>query len=102
MASESFVVPVRDKQPFIQDAFVRDVNKTEVATSGDPVAVDTSALETRLLADARKVVGTTKIASIAIMQVQIAPLHPVPITPGAVPAPQQNESAVAAKPVKAP
>ena len=92
----------REKIAFIQDAFVRDVNKTEIATSGDPATVDNSALEVRLLADARKVVGAGKIASIAIVQVQIAPLHPTPVTPAVATAPQQNEPAPPAKPVKAP
>ena len=66
---------VRDKIAFIQDAFVRDVNGTEIATSGDPLTVDNPALAARLLADARKIAGGGKIASIAIVQVQIAPLH---------------------------
>ncbi len=70
----------RDKIAFIQDAFVRDVNAKEIATSGDPVTVDNAALEARLLADARKVVGAAKLVSIAIMQVQIAPLHPGSVT----------------------
>jgi hypothetical protein len=70
----------RDKIAFIQDAFVRDVNATEIATSGDPATVNNAALEARLLADARKVVGADKIVSIAIVQVQIAPLHPGPVT----------------------
>jgi hypothetical protein len=102
--SDSGANEAREKIAFIQDAFVRDVNKTEVATSGDPATVDNSALETRLLADARKVVGAAKIASIAIVQVQIAPLHPAPVTPAVATAPQQNESAPAtpAKPAKAP
>jgi hypothetical protein len=70
----------RDKIAFIQDAFVRDVNAKEIATSGDPITVDNAALEVRLLADARKVVGAAKLVSIAIMQVQIAPLHPGSVT----------------------
>ena len=71
---------VRDKIAFVQDAFVRDVNAKEIATSGDPVTVDNAALQTRLLADARKVVGASKLVSIAITQVQIAPLHPTAVT----------------------
>lgn len=90
----------RDKIAFIQDAFVRDVNATEIATSGDPLTVNNAALEARLLADARKVVGAGKIVSIAIMQVQIAPLHPGPVT--AVPGQPGTDSAPAApaKPVQ--
>ena len=71
---------VRDKIAFIQDAFVRDVNAKEIATSGDPATVDNVVLGARLLADARKVVGASKLVSIAITQVQIAPLHPSPVT----------------------
>ena len=71
---------VRDKIAFIQDAFVRDVNAAEIATSGDPAAVDNPALAARLLADARRVMGAGKVVSIAIMQVQLAPLHPSPVT----------------------
>lgn len=83
----------RDKIAFIQDAFVRDVNAKEIATSGDPAMVDNTALQARLLADARKVVGAKKLVSISIMQVQIAPLRPSPVTavagqlPPAEPAP---------------
>ena len=87
----------RDKIAFIQDAFVRDVNATEIATSGDPLTVNNAALEARLLADARKVVGAGKIVSIAIMQVQIAPLHPGPVT--AVPG-QPGTDSVPAAPAK--
>jgi hypothetical protein len=92
----------RDKIAFIQDAFVRDVNKTEIATTGDPATVDNSALEIRLLTDARRIVGAAKIRSIAITQVQIAPLRPSPVTPAA--AAQQNGSTpeTPAKPTKPP
>jgi hypothetical protein len=85
---------VREKIAFIQDVFVRDVNRSEVATSGTPAAIDNVALQARLLTDARGVVGQGKIASIAITQVQIAPLHPSPVTPAAV-APQPGDSATA-------
>lgn len=76
---------VRDKIAFIQDAFVRDVNKTEISTAGDPPAVDNAALTARLLADARGVVGAGRIASLAIIQIQVAPLHPSPTTPAVAP-----------------
>lgn len=90
---------VRDKLAFIQDAFVRDMNAKEIVTSGDPVTVDNAALQTRLLADARKVVGASKLVSIAITQVQIAPLHPSPVTAvaGQLP-PADSPPAAPAKP----
>ena len=67
---------VRDKIAFIQDAFVRDVNGAGVGKPTDPGTVDNSALEARLLADAKRVMGPGKVASIAIVQLQVAPLHP--------------------------
>jgi hypothetical protein len=75
-ASEFFVVPVRDKLPFIQDAFVRDVNAKGVASAADPQQVDVAALEARLLADAVKVMGPGKIKMITVCTVNISELHP--------------------------
>ena len=75
-ASEAFVVPVRDKLPFIQDAFVRDVNARGVAKPADPQAVDVVALEARLLANAVKVMGPGKIKQITVCTVNVAELHP--------------------------
>lgn len=70
-------VEVRNKTPFIQDAFVRDVNATGFAKPGDPTAVDQPALLGRLLGDVRKVVGGDRIATIVITQIQISPLRQV-------------------------
>lgn len=75
--SESIVTDVREKLPFIQDAFVRDVNAAPVTMAADPQAVDIPAVEARLKADALKVMGAGKIKAITICTVQIAPLHPV-------------------------
>jgi hypothetical protein len=75
-ASEFFVVPVRDKLPFIQDAFVRDVNAKGVASAADPQQLDVAALEARLLADAVKVLGPGKIKMITVCTVNISELHP--------------------------
>ena len=78
--SDANATLVRDKLAFIQDVFVRDVNAREIATTGDPKKIDEPALQARLLADARKIMGQGKIVSVAIMQVQIAPLRPGPTT----------------------
>jgi hypothetical protein len=69
-------VEVRNKTPFIQDAFVRDVNAAPFANKqGDPATVDQPVLQGRLLADVRKVVGGNRIAAIEITQIQISPLR---------------------------
>jgi hypothetical protein len=74
-SSPDDAVEVRNKTPFIQDAFVRDVNTTGFAKSDDPTAVDQPALLARLLNDARKVVGNDRIVTIVITQIQISPLR---------------------------
>jgi hypothetical protein len=103
-ASTAGALDVRDKIAFVQDAFVRDVNGASIAKASDPVAVDNPALEARLLADARRVLGSGKVAAITIVQLQVAPLHPNPaITPATTPPPETASAALAAdKPVKTP
>lgn len=71
--SDTFALAIRNKLAFIQDAFVRDVNGGGL-TKAD--AIDQPALQARMLADARRVMGADKVASIMLVQVQIAPLHP--------------------------
>ena len=75
-SSDSGATDVRDKIAFIQDAFVRDVNRASIAKADDPTQIDMVGLQSRLMADARKIMGGGKIASLVLVQVQIAPLHP--------------------------
>ena len=73
--SDTSANDVRDKIAFIQDAFVRDVNGPPISKPDDLAKVDMPGLQSRLLADTRKIMGG-KVTALAIMQVQIAPLHP--------------------------
>jgi hypothetical protein len=100
--SDASATSVRDKIAFIQDAFVRDVNRSEIAASGTPPVVDNAALEARLLADARGVVGQGKIQSLTIVQVQVAPLHPSPVTQAAAAPPADSAPPAAPKPAPKP
>lgn len=74
--SSSAVLTIRDKTPFLQDAFIRDVNGEPIVDSKDPAKVDKAALQARLLADVRRVVGADKVTSLAFTQLQVAPLRP--------------------------
>ena len=89
---------VRDRIAFIQDAFVRDVNGAAITKSDDPASVDMAGLQGRLLADARRIMGAGKVASLAVVQVQIAPLHPKPsdVPAGATPPASQPAAPPAA------
>jgi hypothetical protein len=76
--SPTAAIEIRLKLPFIQDAFVRDVNKTAIGTAADPAKVDEPALQARLLADAKAIVGPTKVSGLKLIQVQMAPMRPTP------------------------
>ena len=74
-ASPAATIVVRDKLPFIQDAYVRDVNATPIGKADDPATVDVPALTARLLADAKRIAGANLVSSIEIIRIQIAPLR---------------------------
>ncbi|HWU26408.1 MAG TPA: hypothetical protein VN154_08395, partial [Rhizomicrobium sp.] len=74
--SAAATIVVRDKLPFIQDAFVRDVNAEPIGKPADPATVDVPALTARLLADAQRIVGPGFIDTIHIVRVQMSLLHP--------------------------
>ena len=76
--SPSNAIDVRAKTPFIQDAYVRDVNASSIADNSDPPVVDPNALIGRLLGDAKRIVGTSKVSSVEIIQIQFSRLRPGP------------------------
>jgi hypothetical protein len=67
---------VRDKIPFIQDAFIRDVNGASIVDPKNTDKVDRPALQARLLADLRKVMGQEEIVSVSFSNLQITQLRP--------------------------
>jgi hypothetical protein len=78
--SPNAAIEVRARTPFIQDAFVRDVNgasivKPGVTDAADANAVDADGLIARLLADARRIAGDKKIAGVKLTQVSLTPLR---------------------------
>jgi hypothetical protein len=74
--SPSAAMDIRDKTPFIQDAFVRDVNRATIGMASDPTKIDSANLKARMLADVRRILGAAKVAGIEIVTIQIAQLRP--------------------------
>jgi hypothetical protein len=94
-ASNGAALTAREKVPFIQDVFVRDVNSRQITSAAHPDSVDIPALEARLLADARKVMGAGQVKTITVCTVQMAALKakaPPARSPG-----QDGEAAPAEK-----
>jgi len=76
--SPSAAIDVRDKTPFIQDAYVRDVNHTSICDGSNPPKIDTGKLRTRLFADTMKIVGADKLSEVELIKIQISELRPDP------------------------
>ena len=66
---------VKAKLAYVQDALVRDVNKTPISGSTDPEALDREALKTRLAAVAGRIVGPANVGQMVLLSVKFAPLH---------------------------
>jgi len=75
-AGDTDALAVRDKLAFLQDAFVRDVNATPIAAADDITKVDIPAVQTRLLADARRIMGAARVKALLVCTVQVAELRP--------------------------
>jgi hypothetical protein len=88
-SSPAASVEVREKLAFILDAFVRDVNAAPIAKPDAPTEVDRAALASRLVGDARRIVGNAKVVAITFTQIQFSPLHPKPATDDGVPPPER-------------
>jgi len=74
--SPSAAVDIRAKTPFIQDAYVRDVNAKPIGKASDPQTVDGNALAARMLADAKRIVGADKVIGVRIVELQMRQLAP--------------------------
>lgn len=70
--SPAAAIDVRAHTPFIQDAYVRDMNATPLAAGDEAQSVDKNALAARLLAVASRIVGSGKVASVKLTQIQIS------------------------------
>jgi len=93
-SNQSACIDVREKLAFIQDANVRDVNAQPVGLPNDPTNVDIDRLNARLTANAKRIVGDSKVVKMDFGKVRetikYAPLHPSESTAGLVsPAPEQ-------------
>ena len=75
-ASRDKALVIREKMPFLQDAFVREMNKGSIAKSGDPKAVDTAALKPRLLARMNQILPGGTVADLKFQQIVLTPIQP--------------------------
>jgi hypothetical protein len=74
--SREGALAIREKVPFLQDAFLREVNKASIVKAGDPKAVDTEALKPRLLARMNKILPPGTVADLKFERIVPAPMQP--------------------------
>ncbi len=75
-ASDAAALQIRDRTPFLQDAFVRDVNAASIQQQNNLNTLNIKDLQGRLLADARQVVGAANVIAVSFSQIQIAWIIP--------------------------
>ena len=74
-AGRDKVVPIREKMPFLQDAFLRELNKTPIGKADDPKAVDVDAVKARLTARMNQVLPAGTVAELKIENVVLVPFQ---------------------------
>ena len=73
--SPTAVVDIRAKVAFLQDAFVREVNRGTIAKGGDANVVDTDALKPRLIERMNGVLPAGTVADLKFKEVSITSLN---------------------------
>ena len=68
------VLVIREKAPFLQDAFLRELNKGSVVKTDEPGAVDVAATTQRLFARAKEILPAGSVAAVRITNVAYVPL----------------------------
>ena len=74
-ASPAGVLTIREKVPFLQDAFLRELNGATIVKADDPKAVDEAALKARLLARVNQILPAGTVAELRFDPIVVAPVQ---------------------------
>lgn len=75
-ADRAKVLVIREKIAFIQDAFLRELNRGRIEKAGDPKAVDTDAVKPRLIARMDQILPKGTVADLKFEEIVTAPVNP--------------------------
>lgn len=75
-ANREKMLAIRDKMPFLRDAFLREVNKASIVKADDPKTVDTVALKARLLVRVNQILPKGSISDLKFQSIQMTPIQP--------------------------
>ena len=74
-ATPAGVLTIREKVPFLQDAFLRELNGMPIVKADDPKSVDEEALKPRLLARVNQVLPAGTVAELKFEPIVVAPVQ---------------------------
>lgn len=74
-AGRDKVLAIREKMPFLQDAFLRELNKSTIVKGADPKNVDTDAVKARLTARMNQVLAVGTVSELKVQQIVMAPFN---------------------------
>src|SRR5262245_45955982 len=74
-ATPAGVLAIREKVPFLQDAFLRELNGAAIVKADDPKAVDETAIKTRLLGRLNQILPAGTVAELRLQPVVVAPVQ---------------------------
>jgi hypothetical protein len=73
-ADKTFII--REKMPFLRDAFLRELNKGMIAKAGDPKAIDTEAVKARLMARLNQILAPGTVSELKLEPIQYSLIQP--------------------------
>ena len=74
-AAPAGVLAIREKVPFLQDAFLRELNGASIVKAGDPKAVDEAAVRARLIARLSPILPAGTVAELNFEPIVLAPVQ---------------------------
>ena len=73
-AGQDKVVVIRATMPFLQDAFLRELNQASIIKADDPKAVDAEGVKTRLRARMNQILPAGTVNELKLDQIVLSPL----------------------------
>jgi hypothetical protein len=74
-AAPAGVLAIREKVPFLQDAFLRELNAAPIVKSGDPKSVDEEAVKARLVTRMNGILPAGTVAELKLQPIVVAPVQ---------------------------
>ena len=75
-ANRERMLAIREKMPFLRDAFLREVNKANIVKADDSNSVDTVALKARLLVRVNQILPKGSVSDLKFQSIQMTPIQP--------------------------